>query len=145
MKTQYFAYGSNMNVNQMLARCPGAILGETAVLSGWSYYLNGNGYAGIEKNKGQKVYGCLWKLCEKHWYALDRYEGVETRHYKRIKLEVEINFSKKKENVWVYLSNNRDYGRPTQAYQNFVLQGARQLNLPVRYLKMLESWSDAGK
>ena len=35
----YFAYGSNMNREQMSRRCPGAEFGSLAVLKGWTISL----------------------------------------------------------------------------------------------------------
>ncbi len=62
----YFAYGSNMNLDQMAMRCPGAELGPVARLHGWKYFINGDGYAGIEQAENAEVLGCLWALQEKH-------------------------------------------------------------------------------
>ena len=52
MDDPYFAYGSNMNLAQMASRCPGAKLGEQVYLPDWRYFINGNGYAGIEEFSG---------------------------------------------------------------------------------------------
>lgn len=76
----YFSYGSNLNKEQMLARCPGAIPVY------WPVFLNehkivfrsngrGLGVANIEKEKGQAVPGVLWKITPECLAALDRYEG----------------------------------------------------------------------
>ena len=64
-----------MNLEQMARRCPGAQLGSRAKLSDWRYFINGNGYAGIEEFSGAEVWGCLWSLNSRHWEALDEYEG----------------------------------------------------------------------
>ena len=80
MDDPYFAYGSNMNLAQMASRCPGAKLGEQVRLSDWRYFINGNGYAGIEEFSGGLVHGCLWSLLPQHWEALDQYEGVARNH-----------------------------------------------------------------
>jgi hypothetical protein len=44
--------------------------------------------------------------------------------------------------VWVYLSNDYDYGIPSSSYQEIVVQGARDVNLPESYLPLLEAWAD---
>ena len=49
----YFAYGSNMNIEQMKLRCPGASLKGQGYILNWRYFINGNGYAGIEQRKGK--------------------------------------------------------------------------------------------
>ena len=140
MMSKYFAYGSNMNFGQMIARCPGAVLTGQASLRGWSYFINSNGYAGIERSNDQIVHGCLWNLKKYHWTLLDRYESVDAGYYSREKVEVQINPTKSKEVVWIYLSNDLTHGRPTLSYQRLVVQGARQNCLPTQYIENLESW-----
>jgi hypothetical protein len=51
MNSLYFAYGSNMNFNQMQIRCPGSIFLSPAYLKDWLYFINGDSYAGIKQNK----------------------------------------------------------------------------------------------
>ena len=64
-ETYYFAYGSNMNLDQMAYRCPAAFVVENVKLDGYRLTFCGRG-------KGR---GVLWKItpeCEK---SLDFYEG----------------------------------------------------------------------
>ena len=75
----YFAYGSNMNLNQMAFRCPDAEVVESVRLEGYrlAFRTNGggNGVATILPEEGSRVEGVLWKItpeCEK---SLDFYEG----------------------------------------------------------------------
>lgn len=142
MSFLYFAYGSNMNFAQMHYRCEGSIYVGRARLDDWSYFINSNGYAGIEISSGSQVLGCLWLLEQNHLKVLDKYEAVEEGFYTRIKVLVfdEQSFSKKE--AIVYLSNNREYGLPTETYQKGILQGAQQVGLPIEYSELLESWSD---
>lgn len=138
----YFAYGSNMNLDQMAMRCPGAELGPVGRLHGWKYFINGDGYAGIERAEGSEVLGCLWSLKEKHWRALDHYEGVAGGHYERIELDVEQVALGVTVLCWVYLSCNHEYGVPDPRYQQIVMDGARQVRLPADYLPVLECWAN---
>ena len=142
MKTTYFAYGSNMNREQMAKRCPGSVTGPLARLAGWGYFINGRGYAGIEKKPGGEVLGCLWTLDDEHVGALDGYEGVKGNYYSKETLEVEQPEDGSKLSALVYLSVNREYGIPTPLYQGIVVSGAREVGLPADYLAMLESWAD---
>jgi gamma-glutamylcyclotransferase (GGCT)/AIG2-like uncharacterized protein YtfP len=142
MKTFYFAYGSNMNQEQMAQRCPGSGLGPLARLPGWSYFINGRGYAGVEEFPTDDALGCLWSLDDEHVAALDRYEGVKGNYYSKETLEVEQLKDGSKVSALVYLSVNREYGIPTARYQGVVVSGAREIGLPVDYLAMLESWED---
>jgi gamma-glutamylcyclotransferase (GGCT)/AIG2-like uncharacterized protein YtfP len=142
MSSLYFAYGSNMNFTQMHYRCEGAIYVGRGRLDDWSYFINSNGYAGIEISSGSQVFGCLWLLEQNHLKVLDKYEAVEAGFYTRIEVLVfdEQSFSKKE--AIVYLSNNREYGLPTETYQKGILQGANQVGLPIEYSEFLESWSE---
>ena len=69
----YFAYGSNMNVEQMRRRIPDARVVGRAVLKGWRVVERL--YADIEKSSGGRVYGVLYLLSAKEMRRLDIYEG----------------------------------------------------------------------
>lgn len=77
----YFAYGSNMNEQRMLERCPGARLVGKATLAG--YRLVERLYADVEPLSGKVVEGVLWTVTESDVYRLDGYEGVEHGIYAR--------------------------------------------------------------
>jgi len=141
MEIPYFAYGSNMNLEQMARRCPGAQLGSRAKLSDWRYFINGNGYAGIEEFPGSEVWGCLWSLNSRHWEALDEYEGVDGGYYEKKILKVERDSGNEEIDAWVYLSNDYDYGIPSSEYQAIVIRGAKDVNLSKSYIPVLEDWA----
>lgn len=142
MSSLYFAYGSNMNFAQMHNRCEGAIYVGRARLDDWSYFINSNGYAGIEISSGSQVFGCLWLLEQNHFKVLDKYEAVEEGFYTRIEVLVFDEQSLTRKEAIVYLSINREYGLPTETYQKEILQGAQEVGLPIEYSELLESWSD---
>jgi gamma-glutamylcyclotransferase (GGCT)/AIG2-like uncharacterized protein YtfP len=142
MSSLYFAYGSNMNFTQMHYRCEGANYIGRARLDDWSYFINSNGYAGIEISSGSQVFGCLWLLDQSHFKELDKYEAVEEGFYTRIEVLVFDEQSLTRKEAIVYLSNNREYGLPTETYQRGILQGAQQVGLPIEYSELLESWSE---
>ena len=78
-ETYYFAYGSNMNLDQMAYRCPAASVVEPVHLEGYRLTFcgrgKGSGVATILPEEGSRVEGVLWKItpeCEK---SLDFYEG----------------------------------------------------------------------
>lgn len=84
----YFAYGSNLCVDQMRDRCPDARPIGAAILHdhrlhfprrscGW-----GNaGVAGVTPHEGEKVEGALYRLTHRCRVTLDSYEGVSSYHY----------------------------------------------------------------
>ena len=74
----YFAYGSNMNLDQMAYRCPAAEAVCTAKLEGYELFFAGrpgNGVASIRPKQGGAVEGVLWKLTQACEKSLDHYEG----------------------------------------------------------------------
>lgn len=77
----YFAYGSNMNCEQMAYRCPGAVKIDNGMLM--NYALIERQFADIEFKDGSWVNGVLWEITEIDLHSLDRYEGYPkfyTRH-----------------------------------------------------------------
>lgn len=84
----YFAYGSNMNLEQMSHRCPDAVPIGSAVLM--DYILIERQYADIERTPGARVNGLVWKISDNCLRALDRYEGYP-KFYTRYNVEVILN------------------------------------------------------
>ena len=74
-ETLYFAYGSNINLEQMEHRCPDAQLVGPVTLQNYELQFRGSGFATVSPKKGSVVHGLLWKLTPKSEQALDRYEG----------------------------------------------------------------------
>jgi hypothetical protein len=86
-KRYYFAFGSNMHLEQMGARCPGSIFEGTAVLHGWRWQINNRGVANIVQQHqptNQAVEGLVFSITEQNERALDRFEGVRRGHYERL-------------------------------------------------------------
>ena len=76
----YFAYGSNINLEQMAHRCPDAEVVGSVTLAGYELTFrgrtDGSGVANIEPKDGASVPGLLWRITPKCEQALDHYEGV---------------------------------------------------------------------
>ena len=71
----YFAYGSNINLDQMAYRCPDAEVVGPVTLEGWELLFRGSGVATIGQKDGSTVHGLLWQLTPDCERSLDRYEG----------------------------------------------------------------------
>ena len=69
-ETYYFAYGSNMNLDQMAYRCPAASVVENVRLEGYRLTFcgrgKGSGVATILPEEGSQVEGVLWSV-KKAW------------------------------------------------------------------------------
>ena len=83
----YFAYGSNINLNQMAVRCPDAQVVESAVLEGYELLFRGNGnsfgVATIAPKEESQVLGLLWKITPYCELSLDIYEGYPRLYEKQ--------------------------------------------------------------
>lgn len=71
----YFAYGSNMNLEQMKYRCPVMEVVENVRLEDYRLAFRGrapgNGVATVLPEKGSYVEGVLWKITEACEKSLD--------------------------------------------------------------------------
>ncbi len=85
-KKYYIAYGSNLNINQMRARCPRATVLGTANLEGWELLFKGSktgSYLTIEPCENQSAPVAVWEITLDDEAALDRYEGFPNFYYKK--------------------------------------------------------------
>ena len=62
----YFAYGSNINLEQMAFRCPEAHVVGPVILENYGLLFRGNargnGVATITPKEGGQVHGLLWRI-----------------------------------------------------------------------------------
>ena len=82
--TLYFAYGSNINLDQMAYRCPDAFVVGPVTLENYELLFRRGGFATIAPKEGESVTGLLWSItpgCER---SLDRYEGYPRFYDKRM-------------------------------------------------------------
>lgn len=140
MEKLYIAYGSNLNLAQMTARCPSAKVYATGVLNNWMLVYRGsktNSHATIERKKGSTVPVLVWHLTPQDEYRLDIYEGYPGYYFKKY-IMVDINGKKKK--AMVYIMDTRQFpGRPSESYVETIRQGYIDNNLDIEiFEKSLE-------
>ena len=108
-KRYYIAYGSNLNVRQMMRRCPDARIIGTGTLDGWELLFKGRktgSYLTIEQSPDGLVPGAVWEVSERDERNLDVYEGYPNFYYKK---EMTIHFRGiktgriRKRRVFVYI------------------------------------------
>ena len=77
-KSLYFAYGSNINLDQMSHRCPDAKPLGPVTLDNYELLFRGSpggsGFATIAPCEGSQVQGLLWEITPRCERALDFYE-----------------------------------------------------------------------
>ncbi|MEM4605942.1 MAG: gamma-glutamylcyclotransferase family protein [Candidatus Pacearchaeota archaeon] len=137
----YFAYGSNMNQEQMIKRCKGKnfkfigrayLKGYRFVYDGQSEY-RGGAVANIVKSENDIVWGVLYEINKNCLKNLDKYEGYPYV-YNRKEVEV-ITDDGYKFLAWVYLREPKPLGKPSDKYRKVVLEGAKACNLPEDYIR----------
>ncbi|AEO57766.1 hypothetical protein MYCTH_2304336 [Thermothelomyces thermophilus ATCC 42464] len=85
----YFAYGSNLWMEQMARRCPSSYLVGRAVLPDYQWQINERGYANVVPRAGYAVHGLVYELDGDAGAGgtdearLDRSEGVHTGAYSK--------------------------------------------------------------
>ena len=141
-KRYYIAYGSNLNVTQMVRRCPGAKPIGTAELEHNTLYFRGSGsgyYLTIEPKIGSRVPVAVWEVTAEDEKALDRYEGYPRFYYKHdFDLAVTLLDSRttKELRCFAYImTEGRDVGLPTPYYMETCIQGYRDFGFDTRILK----------
>jgi gamma-glutamylcyclotransferase (GGCT)/AIG2-like uncharacterized protein YtfP len=157
----YFAYGSNLDLDQMRLRVPGVGVVGVAMLpdhrltfplfsEGW-----GGGAAGVTHAHGQTVWGVLYEVSEEGLAALDRYEGWKgagDHHnlYERELVTVELTRPDdgsvpRRVRATTYLARTLNPTPPARLYLDTVLRGARHHRLPSEYIEWLEKTEVAGE
>ena len=129
-KRYYIAYGSNLNIRQMLVRCPGAQIIGTSVIPDYELLFKGNktgSYLTIEPKAGASVP-----------VALDHYEGFPTFYYKaEMVLPIKgIRTGKvRRRKVFVYIMHEeRSLGLPSAHYVAVCREGYDAFGFGQRYL-----------
>jgi phage replication-related protein YjqB (UPF0714/DUF867 family) len=136
----YFAYGSNLCVQQMARRCPGAVDPRPAMLADHDWLINERGVATVEPFHGSQVHGVVWRLTDHDLAALDSAEGVPVR-YRRDKLTVHTDDGPSE--AWVYIDHRVDPGPPRPGYLERIIDGAMHHGLPARWIEFLKRWDPA--
>jgi phage replication-related protein YjqB (UPF0714/DUF867 family) len=133
----YFAYGSNLCVQQMSLRCPDAVDPRPATLADHDWLINERGVATIEAFTGSQVHGVLWDVSDRDLDALDTAEGVPAR-YRRDRLTVHTMAGPS--TAWVYIDHRVDTGPPRPGYLERIIDAALHHELPVRWIEFLRRW-----
>lgn len=90
MPDLYFAYGANLNPDNMAWRCPAAQSRGTFVLHDWQ--LRFYNHATIEQKPGAHVGGVLWQITEQCEASLDAFEGFPHYYTKRTWIQDGVQF-----------------------------------------------------
>jgi gamma-glutamylcyclotransferase len=140
----YFAYGSNLNQEQMRDRCPGAELVDVAALENYTLAFTiysptrKCGCADIVKSPGDVVYGLLYRLNETDAALMDDFEGHPI-HYKRV--DVRVVSKGAVVQAYTYEVVHKSEGlHPSAHYLGLIIGAAKKFNFPARYQTFLRSF-----
>jgi len=125
----YVAYGSNMNVEQMKRRCPGAELIGPCYIVGYRLTFV-DGVATIV-NAPQETPGALWRIKPEDEERLDIYEGFPRAYRKQM---VKVRHKGKIKEAMAYIANSARIYPPTYLYYATIMQGYLDLGFPEELL-----------
>jgi hypothetical protein len=136
----YFAYGSNMSIEQMGERCTDSVKIGVATLHGYEFMINELGVAGVTERSDSAVIGILWQISEEDKEALDFWEGADVTGgaYHPKKLAV-INDGKPVDAL-VYIARNTVRGQPREGYLEKIVEAALHHGINFDYVRYLESF-----
>ena len=132
----YIAYGSNLNLAQMSARCPSARVYAKGVLNNWELVFRGakrNSHATIERKSGSTVPVLVWEIQPIDEYRLDIYEGYPCYYFKK-NIMVDIEGRKKKAMVYI-MDEQQLPGRPSASYVETIRQGYTDNDMDISILE----------
>lgn len=127
----YFAYGSNLNWDQMKMRCPDCHPVTKATLKEWK--LQFRGPLDIEPDTESEVQGVVFSISENDLKNLDAYEGFPTCYTRKIVALVN-NRKNQLIRATIYVMTKtrkgRDLWKPSRKYLQCVLQGHSDFDIP---------------
>lgn len=132
----YLAYGSNLNLEQMKYRCPGAkVVGKTT-LENYRLVFRGSqsgAVATVEKCDGFSVPVLVWQINAANEKSLDRYEGFPN-FYRKEYFYINLNGRKRKAMIYI-MNEGRPINYPSRYYLNTILQGYKSAGFETDTLK----------
>ena len=127
----YFAYGSNLNVEQMSYRSPTATPLGSAYFPGWRLVFRGVADIEIGEPEDMLPVG-IWEIGPEDEAALDRYEGVKHGLYRKVIIN----------GMMTYRMNHSGYAYPSSDYFRTILEGYRAFGLDESELYNARDYSD---
>ncbi len=122
MTRLYFAYGSNLDEEQMRARCPAAARGPRATLHHHALAFGGfsprwqGAVASVVREKGRTVAGLLYQLTAGDVDSLDRHEGVPYAYEKVVRFVVDEHGRRRRVFTYVQPANTFEPWTPPAKY-----------------------------
>jgi gamma-glutamylcyclotransferase len=145
----YFAYGSNLLVDQKEKRTGRIRQAVRSRLKGYRFAFNKRGdsgqiYANIVPDDTADVWGVVYLCNPVAIRSMDEYEGVASGNYERIHVAVEKDAGETVEAL-TYVAG-KDFtcepGKPSAEYLGKIISGARHHGLPEEYVRRIEALAE---
>jgi gamma-glutamylcyclotransferase (GGCT)/AIG2-like uncharacterized protein YtfP len=139
----YAAYGSNMDPEQMLERCPHSPAAGTGWLNGWRLTFGGEelGWDGalamVVPDPDSQVFVALYDVSAQDQAKLDYWEGVAEGLYNKITLRVSTLDGEVL--AWVYILDAYEGGLPSARYLGIIAEAAEAAGAPDEYVAELRA------
>jgi len=152
----YFAYGSNMNWQQMQDRCPSARFASVALLADYKLAFTrqsvkrGCGVADAVREDGRKIWGVVYEIDVLDIGKLDLSEGyrpgrTKNSYWRRECLVLLNGDEQRPSTVCSYFGDPQSNPPlPNSEYKRLIVSGARHWHLPEDYVRDLEAIEVSG-
>lgn len=138
----YLAYGSNLNIRQMGARCPKARIIGTAEIPDYQLLFKGSrtgAYLTIEKKAGAAVPVAVWEVTADDEASLDMYEGFPNFYYKKemtVTVKGIMSGKTRRRKAFVYIMHEeRRLGLPSPTYVKTCAEGYKNFGFNPDFLR----------
>lgn len=137
----YAAYGSNLDPQQMLKRCPHSPLRHTGWLAGWRLTFGGDGWDGalptVVEDPPAQVFVGLYEVTEGDERALDEWESAPSGLYRKVKVRAATMDGDTL--TWTYVLDDFEGGLPSARTVGILAAAAEAAGAPVDYVAELRS------
>ena len=130
--TQYFAYGADLDADQMTRRCPDATDPRPATLPDHDWLINARGVATVEPFAGSEVHGVLWRISGRDLAGLDRHRLTRLQHT--------VHTDDGPADAYLLVDHTTEPGAPPPGYLERVIGDAQRHGLPAQWLDFLRRW-----
>ena len=129
----YFAYGSNLSLEQMNKRCPESVKIEKGILKNYKWIINSRGYANVIKSSSDYVEGVVFRITKHDECTLDKKEGVKLGCYEKKTLRILMGTFERE--CLVYVDPIVTEGKIKSDYAKKINQGIIDSKLSPHYIE----------
>ncbi len=140
----YFAYGANLDAKRFEKYGANVLPVGVGYLDDYSLQFTmpceyiGKGYASIETEPGERVWGYLYKVDRAALLLLDIIEYAFLRHYDRVKVDVKL-AAGEIHSSFTYRTPLPTSGlMPSTSYKTAILRSSRSHNFPKAYIERID-------